>query len=66
MRAIDDSVSSPSCSAEQQRFVNERPKSKALFERAGKVMLGGVPMNWMVNGPRFPAFVREAQGAQLL
>ena len=50
---------------EQQRFVNERPKSKALFERAGKSLLGGVPMNWMVKwAGAFPPFVREAQGAQ--
>jgi len=50
---------------EQQRFVNERPKSKALFDRAGKSLLGGVPMNWMVKwAGAFPPFVREAQGAQ--
>jgi glutamate-1-semialdehyde 2,1-aminomutase len=49
---------------EQQRFVNERPKSKALFERAGRSLLGGVPMNWMTKwAGAFPPFVREAQGA---
>jgi len=49
---------------EQQRYVNERPKSKAMFERAGKSLLGGVPMNWMVKwAGAFPPFVREAQGA---
>jgi glutamate-1-semialdehyde 2,1-aminomutase len=49
---------------EQQRFVNDHPKSKALFERAGKSLLGGVPMNWMVKwAGAFPPFVREAQGA---
>jgi len=49
---------------EQQRFVNERPKSKALYERAAKSMLGGVPMNWMLKwAGAFPPFVREAQGA---
>ncbi len=48
---------------EQKRFVDERPKSKALFERAGKSLLGGVPMNWMVKwAGAFPPFVREAQG----
>src|SRR6266446_8001475 len=50
---------------EQKRFVEERPKSKALFERAGKSLLGGVPMNWMMKwAGAFPPFVREAQGAQ--
>src|SRR5262245_2249001 len=49
---------------EQQRFVHDRPKSKALFERARKSLLGGVPMNWMLKwAGAFPPFVREAQGA---
>src|SRR5438874_241477 len=49
---------------EQKRFVDERPKSKALFERARKSLLGGVPMNWMAKwAGAFPPFVREAQGA---
>jgi len=34
---------------EQKKFVDERPKSKALFERARKSLLAGVPMNWMVK-----------------
>jgi glutamate-1-semialdehyde 2,1-aminomutase len=50
---------------EQQRFVQERPKSNALFERARKSLLGGVPMNWMAKwAGAFPPFVREAQGAE--
>jgi len=50
---------------EQQRFVADRPKSKALFERAGKSLLGGVPMNWMLKwAGAFPPFVREAQGSR--
>src|SRR5882724_8042089 len=49
---------------EQKKFVDERPKSKALFERARKSLLAGVPMNWMVKwAGEFPPFVREAQGA---
>jgi glutamate-1-semialdehyde 2,1-aminomutase len=50
---------------EQKRFMDERPKSKALFERAGKSLLAGVPMNWMRKwAGAFPPFVREAKGAQ--
>jgi len=49
---------------EQKRFVNDHPKSKALFERAGNSLLAGVPMNWMRKwAGSFPPFVREAQGA---
>src|SRR5439155_21092202 len=49
---------------ETRRFVDEHPKSRALFERARASLLGGVPMNWVVrwSGP-FPLFVREARGA---
>jgi glutamate-1-semialdehyde 2,1-aminomutase len=64
MKAIDRPRLKPLMQREQQRFVSERPKSKALFERAGKSLLGGVPMNWMIKwAGAFPPFVREAQGA---
>ncbi len=65
MKAIDRKRLNTLMQREQQRFVSERPKSKALFERAGKSLLGGVPMNWMIKwAGAFPPFVREAQGAQ--
>src|ERR1700720_2200892 len=65
MRAIDRQRLKSLMQREQQRFVNERPKSQALFERAGKSLLGGVPMNWMIKwAGAFPPFVREAQGGQ--
>jgi glutamate-1-semialdehyde 2,1-aminomutase len=49
---------------EQKRFVEERPKSKAIFERGQKSLLSGVPMNWMVKwAGAFPPVVREAQGS---
>jgi len=48
---------------EEKRYVNDRPKSKALFERAGKSLLGSVPMHWMLKwAGGFPPFVREAMG----
>jgi len=52
---------------EQGRFAHDHPKSKALFERAGKSLLAGVPMNWMRKwAGAFPPFVREAQGAHFV
>jgi glutamate-1-semialdehyde 2,1-aminomutase len=64
MPSIDRSRLQSLMQREQARFVNDRPKSKALFERAGKSLLGGVPMNWMLRWPgAYPPFVREAQGA---
>jgi glutamate-1-semialdehyde 2,1-aminomutase len=52
--------------SEKQLFVSRHPKSAALAERANKVMLSGVPMNWMVRwGGPFPMFVENASGATL-
>jgi glutamate-1-semialdehyde 2,1-aminomutase len=49
---------------EEQKFVADHPKSAALFERAQRSLLGGVPMNWMKKwAGKFPLFVAEAHGA---
>ena len=51
---------------EEKRYVEERPKSKELFEKARRYYAGGVPMSWMRIWPGgFPVFVREAEGAYL-
>jgi glutamate-1-semialdehyde 2,1-aminomutase len=64
MKTIDRSRLVSLMQREQKKFIDERPKSKALFERARKSLLAGVPMNWMVKwAGAFPPFVREAQGA---
>ena len=64
MKTIDRARLQSLMQREQKRFVEERPKSKALFERARQSLLAGVPMNWMVKwAGAFPPFVREAQGA---
>ncbi|HEY3973958.1 MAG TPA: aspartate aminotransferase family protein [Candidatus Sulfotelmatobacter sp.] len=64
MKTIDRARLQSLMHREQKKFVDERPKSKALFERAQKSLLAGVPMNWMVKwAGAFPPFVREAQGA---
>src|SRR5436853_5838855 len=65
MKTIDRSRLQSLMQREQRRFVDERPKSKALFERARKSLLGGVPMNWMAKwAGAFPPFVRNASGAE--
>jgi glutamate-1-semialdehyde 2,1-aminomutase len=65
MPAIDRPRLKSLMEREQSRFVAEHPKSNALFERARKSLLGGVPMNWMAKwAGAFPPFVREAQGAE--
>ena len=64
MKSIDRARLQSLMQREQKKFVDDRPKSKALFERARKSLLAGVPMNWMVKwAGAFPPFVREAQGA---
>jgi glutamate-1-semialdehyde 2,1-aminomutase len=65
MNQIDRSRLKTLMEREQKRFVAERPKSAALFERARKSLLSGVPMNWMAKwAGAFPPFVREARGAE--
>lgn len=49
---------------ERRYFADRHPQSRALFEKARKNLLGGVPMNWMVKwAGDFPIFVDEAKGA---
>jgi glutamate-1-semialdehyde 2,1-aminomutase len=52
---------------EVKQFLKSHKKSKALFERAEKSLLAGVPMNWMVRwaGP-YPVFVREGRGTYVV
>lgn len=51
---------------EEERYITERPKSRALFEKAKGSLFRGVPMSWMTEWPgAFPAFVTEAKGARL-
>ena len=64
MKTIDRSRLQSLMQREQKKYVDEHPKSQALFDRARKSLLAGVPMNWMVKwAGAFPPFVREAQGA---
>jgi glutamate-1-semialdehyde 2,1-aminomutase len=50
---------------EEDRFVREHPRSRELHERAGRSLLSGVPMHWMVEwAGAFPVFVAEAHGAR--
>jgi len=49
---------------EAKRFVDEHPRSAALYQRAQHSLLGGVPMNWMKKwAGQFPVFVTKARGA---
>jgi glutamate-1-semialdehyde 2,1-aminomutase len=51
---------------EERRFREAHPGSLALFERARRSLLGGVPMHWMVRWPGgFPLFVTGGDGAYL-
>lgn len=51
---------------ELQRFEDEHPKSRSLYERAKASLIDGVPMNWMVRwAGTFPIFVTEGSGSYL-
>lgn len=64
--AIDRSRIKILIEREEKRFIEEHPKSKALFERARGSLFRGVPMSWMTEWPgSFPIFVKEARAARL-
>lgn len=49
---------------EQQRFIDQHPRSQQLFAEAQSHWLAGVPMHWMVKwAGAFPVFVDRASGA---
>lgn len=63
---VDDSRVELLSQREESRYITERPKSRELFERAKKSLLGGTPNTWMNVwvGPFVP-FVKEAKGAYI-
>ncbi len=66
MTTIDRARVQAVLDAEEKRFVRAHPKSRRLFERARKTMIGGVPMNWMIEWPGpYPIFMKEAKGATI-
>ncbi len=67
MAAYDPSRLPDLFAAEQARFAETHPQSRALFERARGSLLSGVPMHWMLKwAGGFPLFVHEAHGARFL
>ncbi len=66
MATIDHSRIKTLIEREESRYIAERPRSRALFERAMGSLFRGVPMSWMTEWPgSFPVFVKEAKGARL-
>ncbi|MGK2931941.1 MAG: aspartate aminotransferase family protein [Solirubrobacterales bacterium] len=52
---------------ELNSFVEANPKSKELYERAQKSLVGGVPMPWMMRwAGGFPVFAKIAIGARII
>jgi glutamate-1-semialdehyde 2,1-aminomutase len=51
---------------ERDRFVEAHPRSRELFERGRRSLLGGVPMTWMLEwAGGSPVFMDWAEGARL-
>ncbi len=52
---------------ELSSFIEFHPRSREIHEHAGKVLLSGVPMNWMTRWPgAFPVFFDRAEGNLLV
>ncbi len=66
MTAIERSRIRDLMGKEVARFEAERPKSRALFERAKSSLIGGVPMPWMTEwAGSYPIFATQAVGARI-
>src|SRR6266481_4785754 len=64
LKSIDRGRLAAVLAREEKKFIADHPKSAALYERAQRSLLGGVPMNWMKKwAGKFPVFVAEAHGA---
>src|SRR5262249_27321117 len=64
MKTIDRARLASKLLEERELFISRHPRSHALFQRTGKSLLAGVPMNWMIRwAGDFPLFVKEASGA---
>jgi glutamate-1-semialdehyde 2,1-aminomutase len=51
---------------ELERFAAGRPRSRELWERSRRSLVGGVPMPWMMRwAGGFPVFAAEASGARV-
>ena len=62
---VDRARLATAIAAERDRFLRDHPRCAALFERARRSLLDGVPMNWMSEwASPFPLFVEEASGAR--
>jgi glutamate-1-semialdehyde 2,1-aminomutase len=63
MSRVDGSRLGVALEREALRFRDAHPRSRALHESAGRSLLRGVPMNWMVRwAGGFPLFVAEGRG----
>jgi glutamate-1-semialdehyde 2,1-aminomutase len=67
MTEIDRTRLSALTASELDSFVAANPKSKELYERARKSLIGGVPMPWMMRwAGGFPVFAKLAIGARII
>src|SRR5256885_7263128 len=48
---------------ELKRFIETRPRTLALLERARAHMPNGVPMAWMAADNEVPAYIERGEGA---
>jgi len=63
-KAIDRTRVAELTESEKAKFVERTPASKERFERAVKVMPGGVPSSFQQNDP-WPTYVERGEGARV-
>ena len=66
MTGVSPEILSTLLEREERRFTEAHPASQALYERAQRSMIGGVPMQWMSEwAGAFPVFAREAASVRI-
>ncbi|HKV75712.1 MAG TPA: transaminase [Gemmatimonadales bacterium] len=63
MTTIERDILRARLNVELERFADTHPRSRALAEKAGNLLISGVPMPWMVRwAGAFPLFVQSGAG----
>ncbi len=66
MARIDRNKARVNIASENKLFTRTHQKSKKMFERSRNSMIGGVPMNWMIEWPGpFPIFAKAGVGSRI-
>jgi glutamate-1-semialdehyde 2,1-aminomutase len=66
MTGVSPDILNALLDGETTRFIETHPQSRDLYERAQRSLVGGVPMQWMIEwAGAFPVFAKMARGVRI-